>query len=96
MPRFSAEVFEENFKLVEAIEGIAERKGVTVAQIAIAWVRYQGAFPIPSATTMERLLENTKVVDLSTGELEDIAKILGKFEIKGGRYPEHFQKYLDQ
>jgi pyridoxine 4-dehydrogenase len=45
--RFKPEVFNQNYKLVEAVEKIAERKDLKTSQVAIAWVARQGAIPIP-------------------------------------------------
>ncbi|RDW78688.1 aldo/keto reductase family protein [Aspergillus mulundensis] len=86
LPRFQADVFDHNFGLVEAVEGIARRKGVTVAQVAIAWVCAQGAIPIPGATTEERVLENSRNVTLSAEELGVLQSVLDEFEVKGERY----------
>jgi pyridoxine 4-dehydrogenase len=47
LDRFKPEVFDQNYKLVEAVEKIAERKGLKTSQVAIAWVARQGAIPIP-------------------------------------------------
>ncbi len=44
LPRFSKENFEHNFKIVEAVEKIAKAKGVTPAQLALAWVLHQGDY----------------------------------------------------
>lgn len=96
LPRFQPAVFNENLKLVDAVEKIAKRKSVTVAQVAISWVRLQGAVPIPSATTVARVNENLKVVELSQEDLEEIEEILKRFEVKGERYGGEFEKLLDQ
>ena len=96
LPRFGEDVFDENFKLVEAVERIAKDRGVSVAQVALAWVRYQGALPIPSMSSVERVVENTEVVELSVEELRAIEEILSKFEIKGKRYPVFMENLLEQ
>lgn len=54
LPRFKPDVFDQNFKLVEAVEQVAKRKGMTTAQEAIGWVCRQGAIPIPGSTRVER------------------------------------------
>lgn len=69
--RFQADAFDNNIRLVEAAEGIAKCKVVTVAQVAISWVRHQGAIPIPGSTTVERVLENYKYLPLSREDLDD-------------------------
>lgn len=96
LPRFQPAVFDQNFKLVEAVEMLAKRKGVTVVQIAMAWVRLQGAIPIPSSTKVERLVENCTDVSLSENDLEEIQKILDAFPISGERYGGNNEKLLNQ
>ncbi|KAL4998897.1 NADP-dependent oxidoreductase domain-containing protein [Aspergillus recurvatus] len=95
LPRFQPNVFENNFRLVEAVEGIAQRKGVTVAQVAISWVRAQGAIPIPGATTEERVLENLRDVTLTPEELDEIQTVLEGLKVKGHRYGGQHEKLLN-
>ncbi|KAH8830878.1 aldo/keto reductase [Flagelloscypha sp. PMI_526] len=87
--RFSPENFDENLKLVAALETFAEKRGVTAAQLAIAWVRSLGEHIIPLAgsSKKERTLENLKAAEivLSAEELASIDEILQKFAVKGGR-----------
>ena len=96
LPRFQPAVFGENLKLVEAVEGVAKRKGATVAQVAIAWVRRQGAIPIPGATKVERVAENYTDVLLSEEDLEEIQKILDALPIQGERCGGHYETLLNQ
>ena len=74
---------------------IAERKGVTPAQIALAWVRALAntekcgdIIAIPGATSAERVRENmdSTKIELSKEEMAEIDAILKKSDIKGGRY----------
>jgi pyridoxine 4-dehydrogenase len=94
-PRFQREFFDQNLWLVEEVEKLAARKGVTPAQVALAWVRglaNKGVcgeiIAIPGATAEGRVRENMESVgvELSEGEMEEIGRILGRTEIKGGRY----------
>jgi pyridoxine 4-dehydrogenase len=92
-PRFQPDVFDENIKLLNAVEKIANDKGVTPAQIAIGWVLYQSGkpgmptlIPIPGATTSERIEENMKPATLSEGDFNALDEILKKFPPVGGRY----------
>lgn len=94
LPRFQPGNFEDNLKLVHEVEVIAEKKGCTPGQVAIAWVKAQSSknglpmiIPIPGATTEERVSENNKIVELSPGDMKDIEAILKKCVVKGGRYP---------
>ncbi|KAI2463081.1 Aldo/keto reductase [Annulohypoxylon bovei var. microspora] len=86
LPRFQPEAFDQNFKLVEAVEQIAKRKGATTAQVAIGWVVSMGGIPIPGTTKIERVIENTKAASLTAGELDEIQKILDTIPISGERY----------
>lgn len=95
LPRFQPSVFEDNFKLVEAVENIARQKGVSIAPVAIAWVRAQGAIPIPGATTEERVLENFRDVTLTPEDLDKIQSVLDGLEVKGDRYGGQHEKLLN-
>ncbi|KAK4111921.1 Aldo/keto reductase [Canariomyces notabilis] len=86
LPRFQPGVFEKNFKLVEAVERIAKRRGTTVAQLAIAWVLRQGAIPIPGST---------KDVPLTEQDLQEIQKLLDALPIAGERYGGQHEKLLN-
>lgn len=95
-PRFQPGNFEKNVKLAEAVEQIAKKKGVTSAQVAIAWVQQQGVLPIPGSSKVPRVLENTKSVSLEEGESKELEYALSKAAILGARYPELFQPHLNQ
>lgn len=101
MPRFQPDVFDENIKLLHAVEDIAKSKGVTPAQIAIGWVLAQSGakgmptlIPIPGATTSERIEENMKPAKLSDEDMKALDEILKKFPPIGGRYNEAMSKLL--
>jgi aryl-alcohol dehydrogenase-like predicted oxidoreductase len=88
-PRFSDEALSENARFVELIQAVAERKGATAAQVALAWVLAQGEdiFVIPGTRRIERLKENlgTWTVELTGEELLEIRSRLPK-ETVGARY----------
>jgi aryl-alcohol dehydrogenase-like predicted oxidoreductase len=88
-PRFQGENFQRNLDLVARIEELAEDKGVTPAQLALAWVLSQGEdiAPIPGTKKVHRLEENAGAVDVrfSADELRAIADALP--EAAGPRYP---------
>jgi aryl-alcohol dehydrogenase-like predicted oxidoreductase len=73
-PRFQGENFSRNRELVERVEEIAQEKGVTSAQLALAWVLHQGEdiAPIPGTKRRSTLEENVAAVDLelSADELD--------------------------
>jgi aryl-alcohol dehydrogenase-like predicted oxidoreductase len=89
-PRFQGANFQKNLDLVARIEELAREKGVTPAQLALAWVLAQGedVAPIPGTKKVARLEENAAAVEvsLSGAELEEIAGALP--EAAGLRYPE--------
>ncbi|ODT07085.1 MAG: aldehyde oxidase [Mesorhizobium sp. SCN 65-20] len=95
VPRFSAENRQANQGLVDALGRIAEDKGATRAQIAIAWLlaRRPWIAPIPGTTKLHRLEENVgaAAVDLSADDLKSIETALAAIEVHGDRYPAHLQ-----
>ena len=95
MPRFQPAVFDQNRKLAAAVEELAKRKGVTTAQVAMAWVVSQGAIPIPGSTKMERVVENCEVVELSEEELEELKGLMDEMPISGERYGGDHEKLLN-
>jgi aryl-alcohol dehydrogenase-like predicted oxidoreductase len=91
MPRFQGENFERNAKLVEALKSIAAQKGVTAAQLALAWVLAQGEdiVPIPGTKRRKYLEENMAAVDivLSQTEQDEIDAAFPPEAVAGTRYP---------
>jgi aryl-alcohol dehydrogenase-like predicted oxidoreductase len=90
-PRFQGENFERNLDLVRRIEEIAKSKGVTPAQLAIAWILSQGddIVPIPGSKSIRHLEENIAAVDieLTPSELAKIDEVAPKGVAAGDRYP---------
>lgn len=99
IPRFSEEAIKANKALVELLKTIADEKGCTTAQLAIAWVSAQKPWivPIPGTTKMHRLEENigASQIHLSESEIQRIEKAAAEVEIVGHRYPESAQKMVD-
>lgn len=95
VPRFSPEARKANQALVDAVGAIAERKGATKAQIALAWLLAQKPWisPIPGTTKLHRLEENLGAasVELSADDLKTIGKALDAIAVEGARYPVHLQ-----
>ena len=91
IPRFQAENFDTNQRIVNEFSKLAQRKGVLPGQLAIAWVIAQGAIPIPGTRSAERVVENTKGgdVDLSEEELREIRKLIEEAKPVGDRYSAH-------
>lgn len=92
IPRFTPEARENNRAVVDLLAGIAERKGATPAQIALAWLLAQKPWivPIPGTRKLHRLDENLGAasVTLSAGELTEIEDAAAKIQVQGGRYNE--------
>jgi aryl-alcohol dehydrogenase-like predicted oxidoreductase len=91
-PRFQGANFNKNLQLVQKIEALAQSKGCTAAQLALAWVLAQGdtVFPIPGTKRIAYLDENIGAleVSLSNEELAGIKAIAPKGAAAGLRYPE--------
>jgi aryl-alcohol dehydrogenase-like predicted oxidoreductase len=98
-PRFSGENLERNLELVEALRGIAEGKGATVAQLAVAWVLAQGdnVVPLVGARRRDRLDEALGALDLelSADDLVAIEAALPPGAAAGERYDEGQMAVLD-
>jgi aryl-alcohol dehydrogenase-like predicted oxidoreductase len=75
-PRFQGENFERNLDLVERVQEIAREKGVTPAQLALAWVLSRGddVVPIPGTKRRTYLEENTRAVTVELTD-DDLARI---------------------
>ena len=98
-PRFQGENVERNLALVDALRGIADGKGVSVAQIAIAWVAAQGddVVPLVGARRRDRLVEALGALDVSLDvvELAAIEKAVPKGSAAGERYAAAQMAHLD-
>jgi aryl-alcohol dehydrogenase-like predicted oxidoreductase len=92
VPRFAPDALKANLALVELLQGVAKRKGATSAQIALAWLLAQKPWivPIPGTSKLARLEENLAAVnvELTPGDLLDIATAASRIPLKGDRLPE--------
>jgi len=95
-PRFTPEAREANRALIEQLGRIAERKGVTIAQLALAWLlaRKPWIVPIPGTTKIHRLEENlaSASVEVTAAELREIDDATSKTPVQGARLPEPILK----
>lgn len=95
VPRFSPEALQANQALVDLLGAIAAGKGVTPAQVALAWLLAQKPWivPIPGTTKLHRLEENlaADAVTLSDTDLGQIDYALEKVKVEGDRYPPALQ-----
>ncbi|MCW2509711.1 MAG: Aldo-keto reductase, partial [Modestobacter sp.] len=98
-PRFTGEAFEANLRLVDAVRAMAEEKGVTPGQLALAWVLAQGedVVPIPGTKRRSYLEENVGAVgvQLSAEDLARLAQIAPPGVAAGGRYADAGYAYGD-
>ena len=96
LPRFTPEARKANLSLVDLLGKIAERKGATPAQIALAWLLAQKTWivPIPGTTKLARLHENigAAAIELTSDDLRDIESAASKITVQGARYPENIEK----
>jgi aryl-alcohol dehydrogenase-like predicted oxidoreductase len=92
IPRFSPEAMQHNQAVVDLLASIAQRKGATPGQIALAWLLAQKPWivPIPGTRKLHRLEENIGAgdVELSGDELAEIEAAASKIQVQGGRYNE--------
>lgn len=90
LPRFQSENMAANASLLDTLETIAAEKGITAAQLSLAWVLHQGDFivPIPGARKIRHLEENSAAADvvLSAGEIARIGDALSPDRVAGQRY----------
>jgi aryl-alcohol dehydrogenase-like predicted oxidoreductase len=98
VPRFDEENRKANQALVDVLGRLAEKKNVTRAQIALAWLLAQKPWivPIPGTTKLHRLEENlgAAAVELSRDDLSEIENAVSGIEVQGARYPAHLQKMV--
>lgn len=98
-PRFQDENLQHNLDLVDALRKVAEQKGVTVAQIAIAWVLARGTdiVPLVGARRRDRLTEALGSLDvrLDAADLAAIGVAVPAGAAAGARYPDSQMAHLD-
>lgn len=100
LPRFRPEAMRANQALVDLLRDVAERKGATPAQIALAWLLAQRSWivPIPGTTKLARLDENlgAAAIELTSDDLREIDRAAAKIAIQGSRYPEEIERMTDE
>ena len=91
-PRFQGENFTKNLEMVGAVRAMADEKGITAGQLALAWVHAQGddVFPIPGTKRRTYLEENAAAVEVSLtdDDLRRLDEILPPGAAAGDRYPD--------
>jgi aryl-alcohol dehydrogenase-like predicted oxidoreductase len=96
VPRFSPEARKANVVLVDLVKAVAERKGATPGQVALAWLLAQKPWivPIPGTTKLHRLEENLGAVnvELTKADLKQIDEASSSLKLEGARLPEGMLK----
>jgi aryl-alcohol dehydrogenase-like predicted oxidoreductase len=97
-PRFQEDTLRENVKLADRVTEMAEREGITAAQLAIAWVLAKGSdiVPIPGTKSPGRLQENAGASDVTLSS-EDVAELdaaVSREAVRGERYDEDMMSLL--
>ena len=98
LPRFAREARQANRAFVDLLRSIADRKGATPAQIALAWLLAQKPWivPIPGTRNLDRLQENLGAVSvvLTADDLREIEDWASKINVQGARYPDDLMKFV--
>ncbi len=96
IPRFEPEARQANQVLVDLLRSVADRKGATPAQVALAWLLAQKPWivPIPGTRKLDRLEENLGAVAvvLTADDLREIEQAASRIAVQGARYPEDILK----
>ncbi|KAJ8120713.1 hypothetical protein ONZ43_g2650 [Nemania bipapillata] len=102
IPRFQAEHFDANLKLVEKVKEWAAKKGCTPAQFSINWLvalskrpNMPKIIPIPGAASLERVRENIYEVELTDEDMDEVDVFLKQFNISGDRLAQVHAQWLD-
>ncbi|KIO75104.1 aldo/keto reductase [Pedobacter lusitanus] len=99
LPRYQEENLDNNARLVNGFAAIAQEKGCTPAQLALAWVLAQGddIIPIPGTKKRKYLEENAAAADINliAADLKNIDDLLLRFPVSGERYHEGAMKLVN-
>lgn len=100
LPRFQPEALRQNMKFVETVIEFGRTRGMTPAQVSLAWLISKKTFivPIPGTTKPAHMSENFNTTDfvLSPSDIEELETKLSQIEIVGDRYPAYLQKLVGQ
>ncbi|KAJ3118728.1 hypothetical protein HDU96_009317 [Phlyctochytrium bullatum] len=98
-PRFLGDNFKKNLAIVDALDAIAKKKGVTVTQLTLAWVsaQYEMMIPIPGTKKVSRLEENWASTNITITPEDNAAirEIINSIPVAGTRYPEAGMKLVN-
>ncbi|MGW5664484.1 aldo/keto reductase [Streptomyces sp. NPDC003758] len=100
IPRFTAENRAANQALVEHVAALAQNKGATPGQVALAWLlaQHPSIVSIPGTRRLSRIEENTGAtrLPLSADDLADLNALADRIGVKGDRYNEHHISLVDK
>jgi aryl-alcohol dehydrogenase-like predicted oxidoreductase len=98
-PRFQEQALRENLRLVDRVTELAEDRGITPAQLALAWLMAKGedVVPIPGTKSPRRLEENAAAADvkLSAGDIEELDGAISPEAVRGSRYNDEMMALLN-
>ena len=99
-PRYQGENFDANMRAASAVRDMAERKGATPGQIALAWLLHRGphVVPIPGTKRRKYLEENVGAaeVSLNSVEMRELDAALPPEKVAGPRYSEQMMAQVDR
>jgi aryl-alcohol dehydrogenase-like predicted oxidoreductase len=99
-PRFQGENYDANMNVVSIVRTMAERKGATLSQIALAWLLHKGEdiVPIPGTKRRNYLEENIASADLilTPNDVKELDDALSKGSVAGSRYNEQHMSFIDR
>jgi aryl-alcohol dehydrogenase-like predicted oxidoreductase len=100
LPRFTPEARQANQAVVDLVRSVAEAKGATPGQVALAWLLAKKPWitPIPGTRRVERLEENLGAVDLAltAEDVRELDETSARISVIGERYPEAMQRMIDR
>lgn len=90
LPRFQPEAIRANYRIVEVLNAFGRTRGITSAQVALAWLMNKHPFivPIPGTTKLSHLEENLRACDiaLTAEEMDELGKAVAAIPVTGSRY----------
>lgn len=99
MPRFNADNWPANSRLIDQFDDIAKQEKLTPAQLALAWVLAQGdhVHVIPGTTSIDHIRENFAAgsITAAPGVLEGIGQLINQHTVSGHRYPDAMRATID-
>jgi aryl-alcohol dehydrogenase-like predicted oxidoreductase len=98
VPRFAPDALAHNLALVDLLRRVADARGATPAQIALAWMLAQRPWivPIPGSTKLHRIEENNSAaaIELTATELAEIETAAAAITVEGDRYPAQLMAFV--